>query len=85
MSFFLYCLSVSGFVIPIRSVRLSAGAGFLYPLLGDMQTMPGLGTRPGASLELLSKVFTLTGCAVVFAGFWEVGLDPQSGRVVGLF
>ena len=39
----------SGFTIPIRSVRLSAGAGFLYPLLGDMQTMPGLGTRPGAS------------------------------------
>ena len=32
---------------PIRSVRLSAGAGFLYPILGDMQTMPGLGTRPG--------------------------------------
>jgi len=40
---------VSGFVVPIRSVRLSAGAGFLYPLLGDMQTMPGLGTRPGVS------------------------------------
>ncbi|KAJ3929949.1 MAG: formate--tetrahydrofolate ligase-domain-containing protein [Lentinula lateritia] len=37
----------SGFTIPIRSVRLSAGAGFLYPILGDMQTMPGLGTRSG--------------------------------------
>ncbi|KIP09081.1 hypothetical protein PHLGIDRAFT_126538 [Phlebiopsis gigantea 11061_1 CR5-6] len=37
----------SGFTVPIRSVRLSAGAGFLYPILGDMQTMPGLGTRPG--------------------------------------
>ncbi|KAJ3981921.1 formate-tetrahydrofolate ligase [Lentinula detonsa] len=37
----------SGFTIPIRLVRLSAGAGFLYPILGDMQTMPGLGTRPG--------------------------------------
>ena len=36
-----------GFVVPVREVRLSAGAGFLYPLLGDMQTMPGLGTRPG--------------------------------------
>lgn len=53
-----------GFTIPIRAVRLSAGAGFLYPILGDMQTMPGLGTRPG---------------------FWEVGLDPETGRVVGLF
>ncbi|KAF8582663.1 FTHFS-domain-containing protein [Ramaria rubella] len=37
----------TGFAIPVRAVRLSAGAGFLYPLLGDMQTMPGLGTRPG--------------------------------------
>lgn len=36
-----------GFTVPIRAVRLSAGAGFLYPLLGDMQTMPGLPTRPG--------------------------------------
>ncbi|PPR08070.1 hypothetical protein CVT24_010531 [Panaeolus cyanescens] len=54
----------SGFTLPIRAVRLSAGAGFLYPLLGDMQTMPGLGTRPG---------------------FWEVGLDRETGRVVGLF
>lgn len=37
----------TGFTLPIRAVRLSAGAGFLYPILGDMQTMPGLGTRPG--------------------------------------
>ncbi|KIM49113.1 hypothetical protein M413DRAFT_438274 [Hebeloma cylindrosporum] len=54
----------SAFTLPIRSVRLSAGAGFLYPILGDMQTMPGLGTRPG---------------------FWEVGLDQETGQVVGLF
>jgi len=54
----------TGFTIPIREVRLSAGAGFLYPILGDMQTMPGLGTRPG---------------------FWEVGLDEETGRVIGLF
>jgi len=38
---------VSGFIIPIRAIQLSAGAGFLYPILGDIQTMPGLGTRPG--------------------------------------
>ncbi|KAH8833622.1 C-1-tetrahydrofolate synthase [Flagelloscypha sp. PMI_526] len=37
----------TGFTVPIRAIRLSAGAGFLYPLLGDIQTMPGLGTRPG--------------------------------------
>ncbi|KAJ6630807.1 formate--tetrahydrofolate ligase-domain-containing protein [Mycena sp. CBHHK59/15] len=54
----------TGFTIPIRAVRLSAGAGFLYPILGEVATMPGLSTRPG---------------------FWEVGLDPQTGNVVGLF
>jgi len=35
-----------GFRIPIRDVRASAGAGFLYPLLGTISTMPGLPTRP---------------------------------------
>ncbi len=35
-----------GFRIPIREVRASVGAGFLYPLLGKMSTMPGLPTRP---------------------------------------
>ena len=33
-----------GFVIPIRDVRASVGAGFLYPLVGTMSTMPGLAT-----------------------------------------
>ncbi|KAI8622398.1 formate--tetrahydrofolate ligase-domain-containing protein [Chytriomyces sp. MP71] len=37
----------TGFVVPVRDVRASVGAGFLYPLLGEMQTMPGLSTRPG--------------------------------------
>jgi formyltetrahydrofolate synthetase len=36
----------TGFRIPIRDVRASVGAGFLYPLLGTMSTMPGLPTRP---------------------------------------
>jgi formyltetrahydrofolate synthetase len=35
-----------GFILPIRDVRASAGAGFLYPLVGNMMTMPGLPTRP---------------------------------------
>lgn len=34
------------FVLPIRDIRASVGAGFLYPLVGEMQTMPGLATRP---------------------------------------
>src|SRR6202453_3997458 len=37
----------SGFTVPVRDVRASVGAGFLYPLLGTMATMPGLSTRPG--------------------------------------
>ena len=35
-----------GFTVPVREVRASAGAGFLYPLLGAMRTMPGLPSRP---------------------------------------
>ena len=37
----------TGFVLPIRDVRASVGAGFIYPLIGEMTTMPGLGSRPG--------------------------------------
>jgi formate--tetrahydrofolate ligase len=37
----------TGFRIPIRDVRLSAGAGFVTPLLGEMRTMPGLPSKPG--------------------------------------
>jgi len=37
----------SGFTVPVRDIRASVGAGFLYPLLGTMSTMPGLSTRPG--------------------------------------
>ncbi|MBI4334733.1 MAG: formate--tetrahydrofolate ligase, partial [Chloroflexi bacterium] len=41
------------YTIPIRDVRLSAGAGFLYPLLGEMRTMPGLPTEPaGEKVDL---------------------------------
>jgi len=35
-----------GFVLPIRDVMASIGAGFVYPLIGSMTTMPGLSTRP---------------------------------------
>jgi len=35
-----------GFTVPIQEVRAAAGAGFLYPLLGTMRTMPGLPSRP---------------------------------------
>jgi formyltetrahydrofolate synthetase len=54
----------TGFRIAVREVRASVGAGFLYPLLGKMSTMPGLPTRPV---------------------FFDVDLDLDTGRVVGLF
>jgi len=38
----------SGFTVPIRYCKLSAGAKFVVALVGTMQTMPGLSTRPGA-------------------------------------
>ena len=54
----------TGYVFPIRDVRASVGAGFLYPLCGEMRTMPGLPTRPV---------------------FYDVDLDLETNRVVGLF
>lgn len=53
-----------GFRIPVRDIRASVGAGFLYPLVGTMSTMPGLPTRPA---------------------FYDVDVDLETGRVVGLF
>ena len=44
----------SGFTLPIREVRASVGAGFIYPLLGEMRTMPGL------SSHRQPKTWTLT-------------------------
>lgn len=52
-----------GFRVPIRDIKASVGAGFLYPLVGEMRTMPGLPTRPG---------------------FYDVDLDPETGRIEGL-
>ena len=54
----------SGFRVPVRDIRASVGAGFLYPLLGEMRTMPGLPTRPV---------------------FYDVDLDLETGKVLGLF
>ena len=53
----------SGFIVPVRDIRASVGAGFLYPLLGTMSTMPGLSTRPG---------------------YYDIDLDPATGKVIGL-
>ncbi len=38
----------TGFTLPIREVRASVGAGFIYPICGDMRTMPALPEHPAA-------------------------------------
>lgn len=45
-----------GFVLPVRDIRASVGAGFLYPLCGTMRTMPGLPRHPaGEKIDIDSK------------------------------
>ena len=39
----------TGWVLPVREVRASVGAGFVYPICGEMRTMPGLGSSPAAT------------------------------------
>ncbi len=51
----------SGFRVPIQEVRVSAGAGFLYPLLGDVMTMPGLPTTPSSEHMDIDEHGNLTG------------------------
>lgn len=51
-----------GFTLPIRDVRASVGAGFVYPLVGEMTTMPGLPTRPAFfDIDLDPDSGTITG------------------------
>lgn len=54
----------TGFTVTVRDVRASVGAGFVYPLLGSIMTVPGLPTRPG---------------------FYDVDIDLDTGRIIGLF
>jgi formate--tetrahydrofolate ligase len=43
----------TGHTLTVREVRASVGAGFVYPICGDMRTMPGLGAEPAAlSIDL---------------------------------
>ncbi|HEX7994555.1 MAG TPA: formate--tetrahydrofolate ligase [Streptosporangiaceae bacterium] len=39
----------TGWTLPVREVRASVGAGFVYPICGDMRTMPGLSASPAAA------------------------------------
>jgi formate--tetrahydrofolate ligase len=39
----------TGWTLPVREVRASAGAGFVYPICGEIRTMPGLSALPAAA------------------------------------
>jgi formate--tetrahydrofolate ligase len=39
----------TGWILPVREVRASVGAGFVYPICGDVRTMPGLSSNPAAA------------------------------------
>lgn len=43
------------FTLPVRDIRISAGAGFLYPLCGKMRTMPGLPSVPAGTKVDIDK------------------------------
>ncbi len=40
----------TGWRLPVREVRASIGAGFIYPICGEMRTMPGLSSAPAAEI-----------------------------------
>ncbi len=50
-----------GWRLPVREVRASVGAGFIYPICGDMRTMPGLGSDPAALHIDVDDDGTITG------------------------
>jgi formate--tetrahydrofolate ligase len=39
----------TGWTLPVGEVRASVGAGFVYPICGDIRTMPGLSANPAAA------------------------------------
>lgn len=52
----------TGFTVPVREVRASVGAGFIYPILGKMSTMPGLATHPAfMNIDLDLETGKITG------------------------
>ena len=51
----------TGHTLNVREVRASVGAGFIYPICGDMRTMPGLGTQPAAAIIDLLENGEITG------------------------
>ena len=53
--------AISGFTLPVREVRVSAGAGFVVAITGDIMTMPGLPRRPAAEGVDVDQSGNITG------------------------
>lgn len=52
----------TGFAFPVTDVRLAAGAGFIYPVTGEMTTMPGLPSKPGfIGMDIDTETGKITG------------------------
>ena len=51
----------TGFSLPIREVRLSAGAGFVVAICGEIMTMPGLPKVPAAEMIRLNEAGEIEG------------------------
>jgi formate--tetrahydrofolate ligase len=51
----------TGWRLPVREVRLAAGAGYVYAIAGSMRTMPGLGASPAAERIGLDDDGRITG------------------------
>ena len=51
----------TGWRLPVREVRASVGAGFVYPICGDVRTMPGLGSSPAATRIDLDSTGAIVG------------------------
>ncbi|HEY7324809.1 MAG TPA: formate--tetrahydrofolate ligase [Streptosporangiaceae bacterium] len=51
----------TGWTLPVREVRASVGAGFVYPICGEMRTMPGLGSSPAATRIDLDEAGEIVG------------------------
>ena len=69
----------TGFIIPVRDVRASVGAGFLFPLVGTMSTMPGLPTR-----FYFKHIYILTPLSFRPC-IYDIDLDLETEEVHGLF
>ena len=51
----------TGHVVPVREVRLSAGAGFVVAICGEIMTMPGLPSRPSSEKIFLNEAGQIEG------------------------